>query len=105
MKWQSTPAFDADLARLSPGELKLFREAVRTTFVSAAERRSRDPSSRWPAKLRVKKVAAATGIWEMTWSFSGPDGRATFEWISIEGEPAIRWRRVGGHEIFRNPAP
>jgi hypothetical protein len=40
----------------------------------------------------------------MTWSFSGPDGRATFEWTEIEAEPAIRWRRVGGHEIFDAPA-
>ncbi|MCL5265766.1 MAG: hypothetical protein M1343_11370 [Chloroflexi bacterium] len=42
-------------------------------------------------------------IWEMTWSFSGPDGRATFELASIDGEPAIRWRRIGNHRIFREP--
>lgn len=42
-------------------------------------------------------------IWEMTWSFSGPDGRATFEWVSAEGEIHIRWRRIGGHQIYRNP--
>ena len=36
----------------------------------------------------------------MTWSFAGPDGRATFEWILIDGELAIRWRRIGGHEVF-----
>jgi len=40
----------------------------------------------------------------MTWSFSGPDGRATFEWIEIDGEPAIFWRRVGGHEILGEPS-
>lgn len=40
----------------------------------------------------------------MTWSFSGPDGRATFEWIQIDGERAIRWRRGGGHNIFNDPA-
>jgi hypothetical protein len=39
----------------------------------------------------------------MTWSFAGPDGRATFEFITIDGEPAIRWRRIGGHEIFAEP--
>ncbi len=42
--------------------------------------------------------------WEMTWSFAGPDGRATFEWITIDGEQAVRWRRVGGHEILNDPA-
>jgi hypothetical protein len=39
----------------------------------------------------------------MTWSFAGPDGGATFEFIGIEGELAIRWRRIGGHDIFGRP--
>jgi hypothetical protein len=39
----------------------------------------------------------------MTWSFAGPDGRATFEWIRIDGQPGIRWRRIGGHAIFGEP--
>jgi hypothetical protein len=39
----------------------------------------------------------------MTWSFSGPDGRATFEWIQIGSEPGIRWRRIGSHAIFGEP--
>ena len=44
----------------------------------------------------------------MTWSFSGPDGRATWEWTSVtdadgEDEPAVRWRRVGNHDILREP--
>ena len=32
-----------------------------------------------------------------------PDVRATFEWTHIEGDLAIRWRRIGGHRIFKNP--
>jgi hypothetical protein len=51
----------------------------------------------------VKRVQATTGVWEMTWSFTGPDGRATFEWVEVGGEPAIQWRRIGGHEIFGRP--
>ena len=39
----------------------------------------------------------------MTWSFASPDGRATFEIVTVDGEQRIRWRRVGGHEVFRNP--
>jgi hypothetical protein len=104
VKWQSTPAFDADLRRLGPGELQLFRKVVRETFVPAADRIAADPDARWPASLRVKAVEGAAGIWEMTWSFSGPDGRATFEWTAVDGERAIRWRRVGGHGIFKDPA-
>lgn len=42
-------------------------------------------------------------MWELTWSFAGPDGRATFEFFAVDGETAIRWRRVGRHDIFRNP--
>src|ERR1700737_2000670 len=48
------------------------------------------------------------GIFEMTWSFSGPDGRATWERTTVlDGEggawPAVRWRRLGNHRIFRQP--
>jgi len=48
-------------------------------------------------------MSDAPGIWEMTWSFSGPDGRATFALINIDGEVVLRWRRIGGHAIFRRP--
>ena len=51
----------------------------------------------------TKYVEGAPGVHEMTWSFSGPDGRATFEWVRIDGELAVRWRRIGGHRIFRQP--
>ena len=61
------------------------------------------PLPAWPASLRVKSVQGHPGIWEMTWSFAGPDGRATFEFIEIDGEPAIRWRRIGDHRIFEPP--
>ncbi len=104
MKWETTPAFDADLRRLSEDELKLFRKVVRDSFVPAAERPAANPAAPWPKSLRVKDVEGAPGIWEMTWSFAGPDGRATFEWITIDGEQAVRWRRVGGHEILNDPA-
>lgn len=102
MKYETTPAFDADFKRLSDDEKKLFRKAL-TAFIQAADRLTANPASRWPKSLRVKDVESAVGVWEMTWSFSGPDGRATFEWITIDGERAIRWRRVGGHEVFKEP--
>ena len=51
----------------------------------------------------MRRIQGSAGVWEMTWSFAGPDGRATFEWISIDGELAVRWRRIGRHEIFRQP--
>jgi hypothetical protein len=39
----------------------------------------------------------------LTWSFSGPDGRATFEFVTIDGELGILWRRIGDHRIFMRP--
>ncbi|MEI6447966.1 MAG: hypothetical protein WCO96_08835 [Actinomycetes bacterium] len=48
-------------------------------------------------------MEGASGVWEMTWSMTNPDGRATWEWISVEGEAGVRWRRLGTHEIFSSP--
>lgn len=86
----------------------MFRGAVRA-FNSACDRfvETRDASV-WVAALRVKALVNAPGIFEMTWSFSGPDGRATWEWTTATDAagrtwPAVRWRRLGGHRIFREP--
>lgn len=103
MKYERTPAFDRDLERLDPAHEQLFRRVVCDQFAPSAERVAADPGAGWPASLRVKPMKGAPGIWEMTWCFSGPDGRATFEWIEIDGEPAIRWRRVGTHDVFTRP--
>lgn len=43
------------------------------------------------------------GIWELTSSFSGPDGRATFEFVTREDEVRILWRRIGTHSIYAAP--
>lgn len=102
MKYVVLDSFKGDYDRLSPKERALFKRALET-FVPACDRYAADPSVPWPAALRVKSVEGAPGIFEMTWSFSGPDGRATFEWITIDGELALRWRRIGGHRIFRGP--
>src|SRR3989304_4747037 len=52
--------------------------------------------------LRVKRLVTHPGVWEMTWA---PDGRATFHY-GAEQRPGFRhiiWRRVGTHDIFRDP--
>lgn len=103
MRYQTTPAFEADWRRLSEHERDLFRRIVREDFHPACERHRDDPSAPWPRGLRVRDVEGAQGVWEMTWSFAGPDGRATFEWITIDGERAVRWRRIGGHVVFKRP--
>lgn len=96
MKVEVLDSFKADYKRLSQGEQALFKTAL-PDFVAACDRYAADPSAAWSASLRVKGVESAPGVWEMTWSFSGPDGRATFEWVHIDGQLAVRWRRIGGH--------
>lgn len=104
MKFERTPAFDNDIRRLKKsGEFEIFRDAVRQHFIPAAERRVADPSSTWPRRLRIKRVEGTSELLEMTWNFEQPDGRATWEWVEVEGEPAVRWRRVGSHAIFKDP--
>ena len=102
MKFELLASFEADYRRLSATERVLFKTAL-GAFVLACDRFAADPASAWPASLRVRAVESAPGIWEMTWSFSGPDGRATFEWDRIDDALGVRWRRIGGHGIFRRP--
>ncbi len=108
MRFERTELFKSDYKRLSAANRELFRQAAREfnaacdLFVATKEAIS------WPARLRVKSVVNAQGIFEMTWSFSGPDGRATWEWTTViaangQEQPAVRWRRLGDHKIFRNP--
>ena len=100
MKFDWLSSFGADWSRLSARERRLFESVVRERFHPACERYRHDPAAPWPRSLRVKRVQGMPGVWEMTWSFAGPDGRATFEWIEVDGELAIRWRRIGGHDIL-----
>jgi len=102
VRYEVLDSFLGDYRRLSPTERALFKN-VFPDFVAACDRFSADRAAGWPASLRVKAIEGAPGIVEMTWSFAGPDGRATFEWMTIDGQLSMRWRRVGGHQIFRNP--
>jgi hypothetical protein len=102
VKFEVTGSFRADRKRLSARERALVAEAL-PAFVAACERFARDASSAWPAGLRIMDVEGAAGVIEITFSFAGPDLRATFEWLQIGGELAVRWRRIGGHRIFKSP--
>jgi len=103
VKYERTASFKRDYRRLPEAHREEFRQVVRECFNPALDEHLADPAKPWPAKLRIKGVKGAPGIWEMTWSFTDPDGRATWEWISIDGDAAIRWRRVGDHSVFGNP--
>ncbi|MHB2028670.1 MAG: hypothetical protein ACYCPT_07615 [Acidimicrobiales bacterium] len=83
----------------------MFRTAA-LEFSGACDRHVNTRAS-CPGKFRAKDVEGAKGVLEMTWSFAGPDGRATWEWttVIVDGvaHPAVMWRRVGSHRIFSNP--
>jgi|SRR5919108_1289273 hypothetical protein len=89
-------SFWRDWDRLTPGEQRAFRRAVRKLVDDLKAGRG------FRAGLRVKAVQGARGVFELTWA---PDGRATFQYGDEQrpGEPHIIWRRTGTHEILRTP--
>jgi len=103
MKFETTPAFDADYRRLKKEHQAAFRAVLKDKFIPACAALTAEPASTWPRSLRVKNVRGAPGVLEMTWSFASPDSRATFELISVDGDLRCRWRRVGDHSVFKDP--
>ena len=99
MKFQTTPAFDRDFKRLPARHQKKFRDLV-PAFNAAADRAATGEDKPWPKSMRVKPIKSAEGVWELTWSMNDPDGRATWEWTRVGGDPGIRWRRIGDHGVL-----
>lgn len=102
MKFERTSAFKRDFKKLPGDHQEQFRAAARQLHddaVNAAQGHAKP----WTNSLRVKTVQGAEGIWEMTWSKRHPDGRATWEWVTVDGEQGIRWRRIGDHSVFDSP--
>lgn len=90
------PQFSRDWARLTPERQRSFRLAVGKFIDDLRAGRG------LRAGLRVKGVRRAPGVYELSWA---PDGRATFSYgRSVVGdEPHVIWRRIGTHEILREP--
>lgn len=102
MKYRVLPRFDADYNKLTPAERRLFKQAL-ATFIGAGREYEKKPEGYvWPKSLRVERLRG-TPIMAMSWSFSGPDGRATFQWDTVNGELWLTWRRVGRHRIYSQP--
>lgn len=103
MKFETTPTFMADWKRLDREHRAMFM-TVLPQFNAACEAfASEEGQFRWPARLRVAPMRGAPGVWEMTWSFARPDGRATFEFVTVDDGIAVRWRRIGTHQVFGRP--
>lgn len=110
MRYVRTDSFKADYKRLSDDHRARFRTAA-VVFNEACDRFA-EAGTPFPQSLRVKAMQGAEGIFEMTWSFTGPDGRATWEWGVVEltqldgstlHERAVVWRRIGTHRVFDRP--
>lgn len=107
MKYEISASAQTDVGRLKAPHKALLRQAL-ASFIAACDDHTDPVDVSFPSRLRVKAVQGARGVFEMTWSFAGPDGRATFEWVTVPTdvgttEIAVRWRRIGGHEIFKDP--
>jgi hypothetical protein len=94
--FQVTPRFERDWKQLTSESRARFQRVITGQFVPDLA------GGVFRAGLRVKGVQAAPGVFEMTWA---PDGRATFCYGPQQrsGEPHVIWRRIGTHEVFREP--
>jgi hypothetical protein len=94
MKFVITPAFDADFAKLPTAHRRLFIDRI-AAFSEGCDRWVADgPSPHpWPANLRIHQLTNTT-VWSMTWHYRRPDGRATFEFVQVDGRTIVRWRRI-----------
>ena len=94
--FQVTPRFERDWKALTPELRARFQRVVTGQFVPDVSRGT------FRAGLRVRGVRAAPGVFEMTWA---PDGRATSSYGPPQqpGEPHVIWRRIGSHDVFKEP--
>jgi hypothetical protein len=106
VRFETTPQFDGDYKGLKREHKQQFGAIIKAFSAACdayAEATAKGQGYRWPRNLRVSPMKEAPGIWEMTWSFASPDGRATFEFVSDEAGMLVRWRRVGGHAVYKKP--
>jgi hypothetical protein len=94
--YQRLPRFDADWHKLPDDQRDRFRRAVRQ-FID-------DLTAGRPFRkgLRVKRIQITDDVFELTFA---PDGRATWQYGAEvrAAEPHIVWRRIGTHDVLRNP--
>ena len=88
-------SFWRDWERLTPEQQRAFKTALQK-FIADLR------TGHFRSGLRVKRVQGAEEILELTWA---KDGRATFQYGDElkAGEAHIIWRRVGTHDILKEP--
>jgi hypothetical protein len=91
--YRTTAGFDAALAILPREHRKLFTDAVRSHLIPALAAGADRGTTPWPPRLRIHKIGE---VYSLTWSFSGPDGRALFIINpDTDGEPLLTWLAIG----------
>jgi len=104
VRYLRLPAFLADFNALTPAERALVKRWLADVFLPAVVAYESEPAHFvWPSALRFERIRNGGGICAVTWSFSGPDGRATFEFTTVDGQPCLVWRRIGHHDIYKRP--
>jgi hypothetical protein len=104
VKYRRSPQFNRDWRALSADERAKVRRWLAEVMLPATEARAQSgPQYVWPASLRFEQLGGTNGIFAVTWSFAGPDGRATFHFEQTEDGLCLVWRRIGHHGIYRAP--
>jgi hypothetical protein len=99
VRYRTTAGFDTALAKLPREHRRLFTDAVRSYLIPALAAGAHRGESPWPKRLRIHKIGE---VYSLTWSFSGPDGRALFTiGQDTDGEPLLTWLAVGYHDIYQ----
>jgi len=99
LRYRTTSGFDSAFAKLPREHRALFTAAVREHLLPALATGSHRGETAWPLRLRVHKIGE---VYSLTWSYSGPDGRALFTiGPDADGEPIPSWLAVGYHDIYQ----
>jgi hypothetical protein len=102
--YECRSSFWNDYGRLTVEQQKRFKQVCAdfVTLLRRWEAEKRSGAPRFPPSFGVKRMAGHGAIQEFAWA---PDGRCTWEF----GEPQqpgrfhVIWRRIGTHDIYRNP--
>ncbi len=92
-------SFKRDFKKLKREHKKLFIE-LQSVFLKEMEEYLLEEKS-VSKKFRLKEMRHSNNVWSMTWSFSRPAGRATFQLTEIGNELAVIWLRIGNHDIYK----
>lgn len=92
-------SFKRDFKKLKREHKRLFIE-MQSVFIVELEEYLLDKKS-ISNKFRLKELRHTNNVWSMTWSFSRPAGRATFQLIEMKNELTLIWLRIGNHDIYK----